>query len=313
MKIFGGNASIQITQEIAESLHTTPSSVDVHVFPDGERRIRIAESVVDTECVVVQSACPPVDTNYMELFFLIDALKRSGAKAVTAVVPYFGYQRQDHVFRDGEAVSLEVVIHILENLRINRLISIDMHTSKIPSLFTIPVSHLSALPLFGKHIQEKEWVTEETVLVSPDMGGIGRIKKLSSLLDNMPYAAIDKKRDLETGALLMSSFGEGSVDGKKRAIMVDDMISSGQTITLAASFLKGLGVEEVIVFATHAVFSEDASLLLQRSQIDSVFVTDTVAISKEKQCEKLSVISVAQLIASALENPVDSNNPLLSL
>lgn len=311
MKIFGGSASTDLAQRVAEKLSIAISPVDIHVFPDGERRIRVTEEVVDEACVVVQSASTPVDSNYMELFFLIDALKRSGAKSVTAVVPYFGYQRQDHVFRQGEAVSLEVVIRILESLKLDRLVSLDMHTPRIPDLFTIPVSHLSALPLFAEEIKQRGWNSPETVLVSPDMGGIGRIKKLSELLNNMEYAAVEKNRDLETGSLDVSTLGEGSVAGKKRALIVDDMIASGKTIDLAAKYLKEQGIEETYVFATHPVFSEEAAGILEASPANTIFVTDTVAIPQEKQFPKLSVISVAGLLGQDIQNPIDSNSPLL--
>ncbi len=313
MKILGGSASLDLAQDVADILQTKLSSVDIHIFPDGERRIRITEQVVDEECVVIQSAPPPVDTNYMELFFLIDALKRSGAEKVTAVVPYFGYQRQDHVFREGEAVSLEVVIRILESLNIDRLVSVDMHTPKIPDLFHIPVSHISALPLFAKTIKEHGWDTPESVLISPDMGGIGRIKKLSELLGGMAVAAVEKNRDLETGSLQVSSFGEGSVTGKKQAIIVDDMIASGKTIALASAFLHEQGIEEIHVFATHAVFSEDAPHILEGSFAKEIFITDTVRVSAEKQFSKLSVLSSAPIIAAGIKDPVSSNSPLLSL
>lgn len=300
MKLFSGSASKVLTEEVAKTLKMPLSLIDVHVFPDGERRIRIHDTVVGRKTVVIQSASTPVDTNYMELFFIIDALKRSGAEFVTAVVPYFGYQRQDHIFRDGEAVSLEVVVHILESLKVDRLISFDMHSTKIPDLFTIPVAHLSALSLFADEIQKRKWNTKDTMLVSPDTGGIGRIKKLSMLLDGMEYAAVEKNRDLSTGAISMQSIEEGSTQGKKRAILVDDMISSGNTIMMCAALLQSLGVEEIYVFATHAVFSQDAPRLLQKSLVKKFFVTDTVQLVESKKFDKLEILSVADLIAKEL-------------
>ncbi len=301
MKLFGGTASQDLAQKMGKVLGVKELPVDQHIFPDGERRVRVNEAVVSDSVVVVQSAYPPVDTNYMELFFLIDALKRSGAEFVTAVVPYFGYQRQDHIFRDGEAVSLEVVIRILENLGIDKLVSVDMHSIRIPSLFHIPVKHVSALPLFAEEIRKNNWNTEDTVLVSPDMGGIARIKKLSELLDDMPYVALEKDRDLETGEVKITGVKEGSIKGKKRAIMVDDLISSGKTIILGSDFLKSHGITEVIVMATHAIFSEDAPSALEKSFISSVFVTDTVVLPKEKLFSKLTVLSVASLLAEAIQ------------
>lgn len=301
MKLFGGTASRYLADAMGKLLGVADSHVDQHIFPDGERRIRIHENVVEQSVVVVQSAYPPVDTNYMELFFLIDALKRSGSEFITAIVPYFGYQRQDHIFRDGEAVSLEVVIRILENLGIDKLISIDMHSVKIPSLFHIPVKHLSALPLFAEEIRKEQWDSETTILVSPDMGGIARIKKLSELLEGMPYAALEKDRDLETGEIVISGLKEGSLKKKTRAILVDDMISSGNTIMQGADFLKKQGIKDVIVFATHPIFSKDAPRELQKSKVKKFYVTDTVPVPKAKLFSKLSILSVAGLLAKAVE------------
>lgn len=300
MKIFSGSANVPLAQKIAHKLHTPISPIDMFTFPDGERRIRIVDSVVDEETVIIQPASPPVDFHYMELFFIIDGLKRSGAKSVTAVVPYFGYQRQDHIFRDGEAVSLEVIIKILETVGIDRLISVDLHASRIPELFHVPVSHLSALPAFAKIIQENQWNTSETVLVSPDMGGIRRIRKISELLDNMPYAALEKNRDLQNGVIAGDAIREGNLTGMKRALIVDDMISSGKTIALAASVLKKSGIKESYVFATHAVFSDETPHILENADIMKVYVTDSVHIDKDKLFDKLAVLPIADIIGTEI-------------
>ena len=300
MKLFSGGSNEPLGKKITHSLGISLSPVDVHIFPDGEKRIRISEPVVGDHAFVLQSANTPVDTNYMELFFLIDALRRSGAEFVSAIVPYFGYQRQDHLFRDGEAVSLEVVINILEKLRIDRLISVDMHSVRIPNLFSVPVSHLSALPLFAEEIRKQDWNTEDTVLVSPDMGGLSRIKKLSDLLGGMPYVSIKKSRDLVSGAISSKSLGKGELHGQKRAIIVDDMASSGKTLIAAAEVLKGLGIEEFYAFATHAIFSEDAPSLLEKSILKNVYVTDSVLVPQTKQFAKLKILSVAGIIAEEI-------------
>ncbi len=301
MKLFSGTSSRDLAEKMSRILGVVHASAEEHVFPDGERRIRISEDVVDETVVVVQSACPPVDSNYMELFFLIDSLSRSGAETTTAIVPYFGYQRQDHIFRDGEAVSLEVIIRILESLGIDKLVSVDMHSIRIPDLFHIPVMHISALPLFAAEIQEKKWHTKETVLVSPDMGGIARIKKLADLLGDMPYVALDKNRDLVNGSIDIDAVAEGSLINRKRAIIIDDMVSSGKTALLAASFLQKKGIEEVIVMATHAILSQDASSAFQKSDIVKVYVTDTVMVPEGNMFEKLEVLSVAPLLAQAIK------------
>lgn len=313
MKLFSGSSNISLAQKVADDLSISLSPVDTHIFPDGERRIRVGEDVVGEHVFVLQPANTPVDTNYMELFFLIDALKRSGAEFVTAIVPYFGYQRQDHIFRGGEAVSLEVVISILEKLGIDRLMSFDMHSVRIPDLFTIPVNHLSALPLFATVIPDlirdpgidsrlRGNDKDDAILVSPDMGGIARVKALSALLDDMSYIAIEKDRDLATGKLQSRGIAEGNLGEKKKAVIIDDMISSGKTLILAASELEKQGIQEIYAFATHAVFSEDAPQKLEESSIKNIFVTDTVAIPKEKQFAKLKILSVADIIAGEIRS-----------
>ncbi len=307
MKLFSGSANKPLTEGVAKSLNMPLSLIDVHIFPDGERRIRIHDRVVDKKTVILQSAETPVDTNYMELFFIVDALKRSGAKSVTAVVPYFGYQRQDHVFRDGEAVSLEVVIKLLEHIGVDRLVSVDMHSPKIPSLFHIPVAHLSAISLFAQEIQKQKWNTKDTILISPDKGGLGRVKKLSEMLNNMEYTAVEKNRDRASGAITMETVKEGSIAGKKRAIIVDDMISSGSTILMSATMLQTQGIEEVIVFITHAIFSIDAPARLQNSFLKKIYATDSVEIPPDKQFSKLAILSLADVLADELTKPTKSN------
>ncbi|MDE2590736.1 MAG: ribose-phosphate pyrophosphokinase, partial [Patescibacteria group bacterium] len=229
------------------------------------------------------------------------ALKRSGAEFVTAVVPYLGYQRQDHIFREGEAVSLEVIVKTLESVGMDRIISVDLHTPKIPDVFSIPMTHLSALPLFARKIKELGGF-EHSVLVSPDMGGIRRIKMLSEMLNGMPYVAIEKNRDLSTGIVTAHKFGEGSINGAKRAFIVDDMVASGKTIVTAAHVLLNAGVEEMYVFATHAIFAKEAPEILETSVAKKLFVTDSVYIPQDKVFPKLELISIAGIIAEAIKN-----------
>lgn len=298
MKIFGGSASRELATSIAGFLDLRLSAVEHHVFPDGEQRVRVSESVLDEDTVVIQATGMPVDKNYMELFFTIDALKRSGAKSVTAVIPYFGYSRQDHVFREGEARSLEVVVSFLEEAGADRFVSVDFHSVKIPELFSKPVVHLSALPVFAQKIKELGFLTEGDFLVSPDMGGIRRIGKLSVMLSEMPYVAIEKDRDLVSGDIGVSTV-HGEV--KKRALIVDDMISSGKTIALACDVLAEKGAHEVYVFATHGVLSDEAPEILQNSRAKRIFLTDTLAIPENKRFGKLEILSVSDMIAGELK------------
>lgn len=298
MKIFSGSANRPLAEKIATKLCLSLSPIELHTFPDGEQRVMLAEKVVGEDVAIVQPTGIPTDNNYMELFFIIDAARRSGAKSVTVVIPYIGYQRQDHVFRSGEARSLEVVIRFMEQAGGTRFIAVDVHSIKIPELFIKPITHLSALPLFAKQIKELGFTKEDTVLVSPDMGGLSRLGKLSTLLDDIPQVAVEKNRDLASGHVTADTV-HGEV--KKRALIVDDMISSGKTIVMACDMLTQKGVEEIYVFATHPVFSEKAPELLQASLAKKVFVTDTIFVSKFSQFPKLEIISVADLIAEQLQ------------
>lgn len=297
MKIISGSSNKPLAEKIAEKLHSNLSPVESHTFPDGEHRVQLQESVVEEDVVIVQSTSSPVDQNYMELFFLIDGARRSGARSITVVMPYFGYQRQDHVFRSGEAVSLEVVIKILESLTVNRLISFDLHTIRIPDLFHIPVSHLSAAPLFEKKIRE---FGDDVVLVSPDMGGVRRVKIIADALGGLPYLATVKDRDLESGVIQISSIEGDTKKLRKTAVIIDDMISSGKTMVESAKLLRKYGVERIFAFATHAVFSEDAPAILEKSDMEEIYVTDTVFVPKEKQFEKLEVLTISDMIANEL-------------
>src|SRR5476649_2206189 len=158
MKIFSGSSNRPLSKKIAQQLGTKLAPLEIFTFPDGERRVRVEDPVLDDHVILVQATAMPVDQNYMELFFMADAAKRSGAKHITAIIPYLGYQRQDHVFRDGEAVSLEVIVKTLETVGINKVIAFDFHSIKIPEVFHIPVSHLTALSLFSKEIKKRGWL-----------------------------------------------------------------------------------------------------------------------------------------------------------
>lgn len=297
MKIFSGLSNKSLSEKIAKELGQKLSELDIFIFPDDERRVRVRESVLGLDTVVVESTNKPAEKNYMELFFIVDALKRSGAKTVTAVIPYLGYQRQDHVFRDGEAVSLEVIVRTLEAVGVDKIISFDMHTPRIPELFKIPVSHLSALPLFAEKIKKIDG--KNGILISPDMGGIRRIKILSEFLGGMEYGSIEKNRDLATGHVEAEKI-TGDVKGKN-VYLVDDMISTGGTILTACNLLREKGAKNVYVFATHAVFCKEAPQILKRSRAEKIFVTDTIGIPERNKFENLEILSVAGIVAKALK------------
>lgn len=314
MKIFSGSSNTPLAEKIAQAVQTELSPIETMIFPDGERRVKLEIPVLEEDTIVIQSTNTPVDQNYIELFFIIDALKRSGAKSVTAVIPYLGYQRQDHVFREGEVVSLDVMIRFLESLKVDKVIAVDLHSIKIPELFHIPITHLSAFPLFIEKMKSKAFNTlvsdnpdeflKDTILVSPDMGGLRRVEQMSERLGGLPWIATVKDRDLRTGDITIKQF-EGPLNPSdlpgKRALIVDDMISSGNTVVQSTQLLKDNGVLSCDIFATHAIFSEEAPELLQDSSIDRVYVTNTVFIPEEKRFPKLHRLSVAEMIAKELQ------------
>lgn len=304
MKIFSGTANQKLGEKIARELKLPLSLPEKFVFPDGEERIRILERVVDEEIILVQPLSPPVNENLIELCFIVDALKRSGAKKVFAVISYLGYQRQDRVFRGGEAVSLMVIIKILESVGIDKILTFDLHSIKIPQFFKIPVVHLSALSLFAQKIKEIFETDYDLVLVSPDMGGVRRVKIFSRMLNDLSWAAIEKERDLATGAVKVEkiNLGPGLRSLKnKTAVIIDDMVSGGGTGVKAAELLKKEGVEKIFVFVTHPVFSQNAPVLLQAAPIEKIYVTDTILISKDKQFPKLEILSVAEIITKEIK------------
>lgn len=297
MKVFSGSANKPLAVKIAEHLGATVSPIEMHIFPDGERRVKLEEDVVGQDCVVVNPTSPPVEAHFMELFFILDACVRSGASSVTAVVPYLGYQRQDHVFRTGEARSLEVVIRMIEACGATGFIGVDFHSVKIPEIFKIPVNDLSAIPLFAEKIKELDIDLSDTVIVSPDMGGIRRIDMLSEMLGGLPTVQVEKDRDLVTGSVTVAKI-HGTV--KKNCILLDDMISSGHTINNALDVLKEEGAVRQFVFATHPVFSDEAPQILEHSLAEKIFVTDSIFVAKEKRFPKLHEISISGLVAKSV-------------
>lgn len=298
MKIFSGSSNKPLAGKIAKLLKKELSQLEIHIFPDQEKRVRVLEKVLGEDAVIVQSTSTDADKNYIELFFIADALRRSGVKTIIVVIPYLGYQRQDHLFREGEAVSIDVIVKILKVVGVDKVITFDLHSTRIPEIFNIRIVHLSALSIFAEKIKEDHLDGDDTVLVSPDKGGIRRIKILSEMLGNMPYAVIEKNRDLATGKVTMDGI-DGEVE--ENAIIVDDMISTGSTIVTAANLLKNKGAKNIYVFATHAVFSKDAPKILQNSSVSSVYVTDTIFVPEEKQFPKLEILSISEMIAKTLK------------
>ncbi len=271
---------------------------DRHVFDDGEQRVRFEASVLDADVYVLKSTSDPVDSNSLELLFTLDALKRSGAKKVTAIIPYLGYSRADHVFREGEAVALEVVIKSMEANGLDEVIIIDPHTIRISEMFQIPCNLESALPVFAEKIKELDLDGDKISIVSPDMGGIRRVKQLSGMISGSTYAAINKNRDLGSGKIESTHVSEGEL--REICIITDDIISTGGTIVNAVNLCLSQGGRDVYVFATQPVFSDDAHKKLENCKAKKIYVTDAIAISQEKKFENLEILSLAPHLAKIL-------------
>ena len=272
---------------------------EIVIFPDGERRIRIFEEVLGHEILILKSFGQPVDPGIPEFCFTLDCFKRNGAGNITGIIPYFPYSRADHMFRTGEGVALESVIKMFEGAGLGKVLLVDPHSIKTPEVFSIPVIAESGMDVFADEIKRLCANLQDVCLVSPDLGGIHRIQKISQLLNDMPFVTITKDRDLETGEL-----GISGVDGevKKIAMVVDDMVASGKTAANAAAKLKELGAETVYCFATHAVLTPEAPGILQNSEYEKVYVTDSLPVTKDKQFEKLKVLSIGELICHSIKS-----------
>lgn len=303
MMIFSGTSNPALAKKIAGNLKTKLSSLEIYKFPDKEVRVRVLEKVLGKHTIVVQSTGVHPNHYYMQLFFILDAIKRSGGSDVTLVIPYLGYQRQDHIFRSGEAVSLEVIVNLIKAMKVDRVISFDLHAPRISEFFVnrkIKIDHLSALPVFADEIRKiAKKSFNDIVLVSPDMGGIRRIKILADLLeDRIPCISIEKNRNLNTGEIESTKIN-GEV--KKTTIIVDDVISTGKTLIAAADLLKKNGASDIYVMATHGIFAGDAPIALQNSIIKKVIISDTLEIRPKRRFDKLHILSVSSLISETLK------------
>jgi ribose-phosphate pyrophosphokinase len=299
MVFFGDDQNKALSEGVAAALSSSLNFPDITVFPDGERRIRLTQSVVEEDVVFLKTASvtPNVDSFIVETAFLIDAIKRSGADSVTGMIPYIPYSRADHVFRDGEAVPLEVVIHMFENAGLSKIVFVDPHTIKMPEMFSIDVVNLSALSLFADKIKQLQFDRDNAVIVSPDMGGLRRMEQLSEMLNGLPFASIEKDRNYDDGSIKANGV-HGEI--KKTCFVVDDIISSGRTVVQAVETLKDMGAETVYVFATHPVLSENASEILEKCDAEKIFITDSLPVGEGKKFDKLEVLTLTPLISHNL-------------
>ena len=292
--VFSLSSSKKLAQDIASILGTKVGDCKVHHFADGEILCEIGESVRGKDVFIVQSTSNPVTENLMEILVLTDALKRASAREITAVIPYFGYARQDRKAKPRQPITSKLVADLLTTAGVNRVVTVDLHAAQIQGFFDIPVDEMQALPLLIKYFRKKK--VQDLCVVSPDHGGATRARKMSEAFD-CPIAIIDKRRPKPNVAEVMGIIG--NVEGKN-CILIDDMIDTAGTITNAANALKEKGAKEVYACCTHGVLSGAAIERIQNSVIEELVVLDTVPLTGEKLIPKIKQKSVAKVFADAI-------------
>ncbi|MCH7760592.1 ribose-phosphate pyrophosphokinase [candidate division TA06 bacterium] len=294
LKVFSGNANLELAKEICDVLQITLGKAFVGRFSDGEIQIKIEENVRGCDVFIVQSTFPPAE-NLFELLLMIDAVRRSSAKRITAVIPYYGYARQDKKDKPRVPISAKVIANLLESSGADRILTIDLHVEQIQGFFDIPVDHLYAAPVFIEHLQDFE--RKDLVVVSPDPGRVNRARAMAKRLGNLPIAIIDKRRPSPNIAEVMNVVGE--VKGKN-SLIIDDIVDSGGTIIGASEALKREGALKITACCTHPLLSGNASEKLQESKIEEMIVTNTISIHPEKRNAFLQVLTISNLLGEAI-------------
>lgn len=299
IKIFAGNSNLTVAKHIANALKLPLGKADVKTFSDGEISVSLNESVRGSDCFIVQSTCNPVNQNLMELLIMIDAMKRASAARITAVIPYFGYARQDRKARARDPISAKLVADLITTAGADRVLTMDLHAPQIQGFFNIPVDHLVGSRLLVSFLKNKvKNHTDEYIVVSPDLGSVTRVRAFASKL-SLPIAIIDKRRQRANVSEVMNIIGDVK---NKKVILVDDMIDTAGTLcNAAAAVVEKGGANEVFACATHAVLSGPAIERIKNSSIKELFLLDTIPISKEKFIDKFNILSVASLFAEAIE------------
>ena len=297
MKIFTGNANPDLAREIAQNLGMSLGQSVVSRFKDEEISVDINETVRGADVFLVQPTCRPTNDHLMELLIMIDACKRASAKSITAVMPYYGYARQDRKTKPREPIAAKLVSNLITAAGASRVLTMDLHAGQIQGFFDIPVDNLKGLPILANYFQKKGLNGEEIVVVSPDVGGVTRARELAQHL-NTNLAIIDKRRPKANVAEVMNIIGD--VEGKT-AIMIDDLIDTAGTITQGAKALREAGAKDVMACCSHAVFSDPAVERLRDSVLSEIIVTNTIPLTETAaSVEKIKVLSVASLLAEAI-------------
>lgn len=296
IKIFSCNSNLLLAEQIADKISIKLGSSEVSRFKDGEISMKINESVRGSDVFIIQSTSSPVNENLMELLIMIDAVKRASAGRITAVIPYYGYARQDRKSRARDPISAKLVANILTSAGAHRILTMDLHCSQIQGFFDIPVDHLVGMPILSDYYINKFNNASDVVVVSPDLGSVARARALAGKLD-VSMAIVDKRRQKANESEVLNIIG--NVEGKK-VILMDDMIDTAGSITNAAESLCKVGATEVYACCTHGVLSDTAISKIENSPIKELVMLDTIFLPKEKHTSKVKVLTVSDVFAEAI-------------
>ncbi len=297
LMVFSGNANRALAERVVESLDIQLGQATVSRFSDGESFVEILENVRGRDIFIVQPTCDPTNDNIMELMVMVDAIRRASAYRITAVIPYYGYSRQDRRVRSARVpISAKVVANMLQSVGVDRILTVDLHADQIQGFFDIPVDNVYASPILLGDIWRQKY--SDLIVVSPDVGGVVRARAVAKRLDDSDLAIIDKRRPRPNVSQVMHIIGEVR---DKTCIIVDDMVDTAGTLCKAASALKKHGAKKVVAYATHAILSGAAIENINGSELDELVVTDSIPLKIDAQhCEKIRVLSVAGMLAETI-------------
>jgi ribose-phosphate pyrophosphokinase len=294
LKIISGNANVELAKQITHKLGVELSETKVGRFSDGEIQVKIVDNVRGADCYIIQPTSSPVNENLMELLVIADALKRASAKRITAVVPYYGYARQDRKSEPRVPITARLVANLFATAGIARVLTMDLHAGQIQGFFDIPVDHLYGMPVLLSYFKEKQ--LDDIVIVSPDAGGVERARSFAKHF-NADLAIVDKRRPRPNEASIMNIIGEVK---NKNCIILDDLVDTAITLTKVADVIKAKGATRVFAAASHGVLSGSAKQKIQDSSIEKLVITDSIPLAKEGATEKIVVLSIASILAEAI-------------
>ena len=306
-KLFSGSANPKVAKEISEYLDVPISKMVVNRFSDGEINVQIGESVRGIDCFIIQPTCAPANDNLMELLIIVDAMRRASAKSITAIIPYFGYARQDRKAAPRVPITAKLVANMMEKAGIDRVVTMDLHAGQIQGFFDIPVDNLYGSILFFEYFKQKQ--LKNPIIASPDIGGVARARYFASKL-GLEMVIVDKRREKANESEVMNIIGDVK---NKDVILIDDMVDTAGTMVKAAKALKEKGANSVMAFATHGVLSGPAIERIKTSVLDELIITDTIPFNKE--CNKIKILKTSKLFAEVIRRIMynESINKLFDL